>query len=155
VTCSGFQPPFDQPLSLKHKTQRAILLKMQLTDSTGAIVTDQTIAGAPPVVNITYSGVLGSGVDETALLDPIGQSSPGNAFVYDPTTQTWQFNLDSGPFSVTGTYTVSAVSGDATKYTLSPTCSGTSAVRRIHANFRKGCLTPRPFFSTAGLATRT
>ena len=47
-SCSGFQAPFDVPLSLKHKTQRAILLKMQLTDSTGAIVTDQTIAGAPP-----------------------------------------------------------------------------------------------------------
>jgi len=99
---------------------------MQLKDANGNIVTDQTIAGgAAPVVNVTYSGVLGTGIDETALLDPIGQSSAGNSFVYDPTTQTWQFNLSSAMFSATGTYTVTVVTGDGTQYSISPTCSGT------------------------------
>ena len=122
--CSGFQTPFDQTLLLTHKTQRAIPMKMQLKDANGNVVTDQTIAGAPPVVNVTYSGVLGTGINDTALLDPVGDSTAGNAFFYDSTTQTWQFNLGSGAFTSAGTYNVTAVSGDVTKYTLSPTCSG-------------------------------
>ena len=59
------------------------------------------------------------------MLDPVGQSNSGNQFGYDAATQTWQYNLGTSPFQASGTYTVSVSTGDATKYSLSPTCSGT------------------------------
>ncbi len=124
-SCAGFQSPFDVALSLKQKVQRAIPLKMQLLDASGNVVTDTTIAGAAPVVNINYTAVNSTAVDETSLLDPIGQSSNGNSFSYNSTTQTWQYNLSSSPFSASGTYTVTVTTGDATQYSVSPTCSGT------------------------------
>jgi hypothetical protein len=123
-SCAGFQSPFNVALSLKQKVQRAIPLKVQLLDGSNA-VTDATIAGAAPVVSITFTAVSSPAVDETSLLDAVGQSSAGNSFSYNSTTQTWQYNLATSPFNASGTYTVSLSTGDATKYSVSPTCSGT------------------------------
>lgn len=124
-SCIGFQSPFNVTLLLKQKVQRAIPLQMQLLDGSGNALTSATIAGAAPVVNITYAGVNSSAVDDTSLLDPIGQSSSGNSFSYNATAQTWQYNLSSSPFTASGTYTVTVSTGDATQYSVSPTCTGT------------------------------
>jgi len=124
-SCTGFQPPFDVPLLLKQTTQQAIPPKAQLFDTSQNVVTDTTIAGAPPVVTVSYTAVNGTtAVDETDLLDPLSQSSSGNSFGYDANTQTWHYNLSTSPYSAAGTYTVTLTTGDATKYAVSPTCSG-------------------------------
>jgi hypothetical protein len=124
-SCAGFQAPFDIPLAMKAKTQRAIPLKIQLKDASGNIINDGNIGAASPVVNITYSGVTGPATDETSLLEPLGQADSGNMFIYDPNSQIWQYDLSSSPFTASGTYTVTVNSGDETKYSVSPTCSGT------------------------------
>jgi hypothetical protein len=124
-SCTGFLPPFDVPLLLTKKTKRPIPTAMQLFDATNNIVTDQSIAGAAPVVNISYAAVNSTATDETWLLDATDQASIGNSFTYNPTRQAWQFNLDTKPFTALGTYTVTVNTGDTTKYAVSPTCTGT------------------------------
>ena len=54
LTCSGFMPPFDKPLSLERKTKRAIPVDMVLTDAVGQTVTDLDIT-ASPVINVLFS----------------------------------------------------------------------------------------------------
>jgi hypothetical protein len=86
-------------------------------------ITDQNIAGAAPVVSITYSPGVGPAIDVTADLEPVGQSHEGNQFSFDPDSGLWVFNLGTKPFTAPGTYTVSAVAGD-TAYEMLPECSG-------------------------------
>lgn len=125
-SCTGFQPPFSVALSLKQNTDRAIPLKSQLFTAAGTLVDSTTIGGPPPVVNVTYSAVSGgTAVDETSLLDPLGQSSNGNQFNFDSSTGVWWFNLASTPYKAVGTYRVTIQSGDQTKYAISAQCSGT------------------------------
>ena len=124
ATCEGFQPPFDVALALNAKAKRAIPLKAQLFDVNNVSVTSTTLNAAAPVVIVSYSSGIIQAVDETSLLDPVGRSSSGNSFNFDATTGNWWFNLDSSPFTASGTYTVTMQSGDATKYRLSPQCSG-------------------------------
>jgi len=95
---------------------------MQLFDN-GTPITDLNIAGAAPVVNVMFSAGGGPAVDVTDQLDPLGQSSEGNEFRFDPSAGHWVFNLGTKPFSAPGTYTVTAAPGD-TSYTISPTCTG-------------------------------
>jgi hypothetical protein len=122
--CTGFQSPFDVAISMGKKTNRAIPLKAQLFDSNNNLVTPTTLGTASgPVVNVSYQSDSGPAVDNTALLNPLGQSSSGNQFNFDPATGTWWFNLATTPFAASGTYTVSLQSGDAS-YQLSPQCSG-------------------------------
>lgn len=123
-SCTGFQTPFNVPLSIKSKVNRAIPLKDQLFDSTGKTVVASDLP-TPPIVNVLFTSITGTGTDETALLDPVGQSSSGNQFNYDSTSQTWWFNLATTPFTASGTYMVTLQSGDVTKYLVSPQCSGT------------------------------
>ena len=120
-SCAGFDFPFDEPISLKAKVNRAIPLQMQLS-SGGTPITDANIAGAPPVVNVTFSAGGGPAVDVTDDLEALGQSSEGNAFSYALSGQ-WIFRLGTKPFKAAGTYTVTAAAGDTT-YSISPTCTG-------------------------------
>lgn len=124
-SCSGFTAPFDQALSLKSKVQRAIPLKMQLYDSNHNLVTNTSVAGPAPAVTISYQAQNSAAVDESTMLAPAGNSSTGNTFSYDPTSQSWQYNMDSTPFSAKGTYKIQAISADPSLYTISPTCTGT------------------------------
>jgi hypothetical protein len=125
-SCTGFQPPFDIALSLNKKTNRAIPLKAQLFDSSNNLVTPTTLGAAPPpVVNVSYQSGTSPAVDDTSLLDPLGQSSSGNQFNFDTTANNWWFNLSSTPFTASGTYTVTLQSGDTTQYQVSPQCTGT------------------------------
>ena len=123
-SCRGFESPFNVPLVLKQKVQRTIPVQAQLYD-VGKSVTDTTIAGAAPVVHISFTAVSGAAVDESSLLEAAGQSGSGRSFSYSSTTQTWQYNMSTKPFTASGTYTVFLSSGDPTKYSVSPTCSGT------------------------------
>jgi len=125
-SCLKFQSPFDIALSLPKKANRAIPLKAQLIDSKNNPVTPATLGSAlPPVVNVSYQSGISPAVDDSALLIPLGSSTSGNQFNFDPATGTWWFNLSTGPFTASGTYTVTMQSGDVTRYRVSPICSGT------------------------------
>jgi len=125
-SCQGFHTPFDIPILIKTKVQRAIPLKAQMFDGGGTPITPTVLGTVPaPVVNVTYTANGGTAADVTSELDPLGQSSSGNVFNFDSTTNTWWFNLATTPFSAWGTYTVSLQSGDSSKYLVSPQCSGT------------------------------
>jgi hypothetical protein len=76
--------------------------------------------------SVPYSSGASQGLEVPSNdLLPEGKSSTGNQFTFDPTTKTWQFNLDTSPLSAPGTYTVSVYSGDGSQYAVSPTCSQT------------------------------
>lgn len=122
LTCTGFSTPFAAPILLKAKVNRAIPVKMQLFDN-GTPITDANIAGAAPVVNVSFAPGGGPAVDVTDQLEPLGQSSDGNEFRYDPAAGQWIFNFGTKVFSAAGTYTVSVKPGD-TSYDISPTCMG-------------------------------
>ncbi len=118
--CTGFAPPFDVPIAL-HK-DRAIPLQMQLS-SNGVQITDLNIAGAAPIVDVSFSAGGGPAVDVTSELLPLGQSDTGNQFRFDVTSGQWIYNLGTQPFTASGTYTVTAKPG-GTSYVISPTCTG-------------------------------
>lgn len=123
--CNGFLPPFDGPLALRKKVKRAIPVAMQLSDTAGIII-DQDIMAAP-VIQVTYSAsssTIGGLVDEGDL-EAVGAANDDNQFRFDPDTGEWIFNLGTKNFTAKGFYTVSAVSGDDSEYTLNPTCSET------------------------------
>jgi hypothetical protein len=124
-SCLGFDSPFNVSLLMKQSNNRVIPIKATLEDQNGVPLNSSTIAGAAPVVNISFTGATGPAVDETAELLPAGESSSGNSFTYNPSTGEWQYNMASSPFTASGTYTVTLATGDATKYGVSPTCSGT------------------------------
>jgi hypothetical protein len=121
-SCTGFAPPFDVPILLKAKVNRAIPLQMQLS-SDGTPITDANIGEAPPVVSVTHSAGGGPAVDITDQLEPVSQSSEGNVFAFDPAAGQWVFHLGTKPFKAAGTYTVTVAAGDTT-YSISPTCMG-------------------------------
>ena len=111
VTCQGFLPPFDKPLTLKGKDKRAIPVKMVLRNLMGDIMTDAHIT--PPVVQVSYRSVSGASIPgyEAELLPP-GLSDDGNEFRYNPGSEMWIINLATKQFTSPGTYTVTVVSGD-------------------------------------------
>jgi len=138
--CTGFQSPFDVPVSVGKKTNRAIPLKAQLFDSSHNLVTPTTLGAAQgPVVNVSYKSDSGPAVDNPELLDPLWQSSSGNLFNFDPTTGTWWFNLATTQFTASGTYTVTLQSGDPS-YLLFPQCSGQFVrLKRRTGDCSRGC----------------
>jgi hypothetical protein len=112
VTCQGFLPPFDKPLILKAKDNRAIPVKMVLRDLLGNIITDANIT-TPPAVNVFLGTVPASETSGYAAdLVPSGLSDDGNAFRYDPVAQIWIINLATKQFKSPGTYTVTVAPGD-------------------------------------------
>jgi hypothetical protein len=138
--CIGFQSPFDVPISLGKKTNRAIPLRAHLFDSSNNLVTPTTLGMVQePVVNVSYKSDTSPAVDKTASLDPLGKSSSGNLFNFDPTTGTWWFNLATTPFTASGTYTVTLQSGDPS-YLVSPQCSGQFVrLKRRTGDCSRGC----------------
>ena len=130
----GFESPFDLPIALSKKSNRAIPLKAQLFDSNNNLVTADTLAGLePPVVAVSFSSTSTAAVDQTSLLVPVGQSSTGNQFSFDASTGSWQFNLGTTPFTAAGTYTVSVQSGNASQYQVGNSCSAACQVT-YHSN---------------------
>ncbi len=126
-SCAGFEAPFNQPLTLKSKSNRAIPLRIQLYDPAGNPVTGDNIgAAAPPVVNVTLNGfTYGNPATSDAGLLPAGQSSDGNQM--RPDGAYWVYNLATKQFSASGTYVVTIMAGDST-YAVLPTCSQTFTI---------------------------
>lgn len=125
-TCvaGGFEPPFDTLLALKKKTKKVIPVKMVLEDDAMAVITDLDVM-EPPVVNVVFSPVAGGGdVSVTGDLLPVGEANVDNIFRFDDVMQEWIYNLGSKPFTAPGTYTVTAVAGDAS-YEIDSSCTGT------------------------------
>jgi hypothetical protein len=124
--CTGFADPFKQTISLKQRVNRAIPLRVVITDADNNRVTDLSIPdGAAPVVDVSHSaGTNVPAVDITVELVEEDAATSGNAFAYDPTTQEWALNLKTKDRTSSGTYTVTVKAGSAA-YQLSPTCIGT------------------------------
>ena len=123
LTCDGFAPPANVSILLPQKTNRAIPLKLRLRQGTTAVSDANIPGGAAPVVDIAFTpGTGGTAVDVTDLLEPIGKSSDGNAFVYDPATGEWHLNLSTKPFTAAGTYVVTVTAGSSS-YEVDPTCT--------------------------------
>jgi hypothetical protein len=118
IACTGFKAPFDQPVALKKKINRAIPLKIEVTDAGGFIVTDQDIM-APPVVNVLFNGqVFGTVPPDDAELLPPGAANEENIFRFDTASNHWIYNLGTKQFGAAGTYTVTVASGSNSEYTL-------------------------------------
>jgi len=118
LACSGFLPPFDQPLSLKKKVKRAIPVDMVLTDADGFTITDTDIV-APPVINVLFGAqVYGVMPPDTDDLLPLGSANDDNIFRFDIDSWQWIYNLGTKQFTAAGTYTVTVASGDETEYTI-------------------------------------
>jgi hypothetical protein len=118
LTCNGFMPPFDQPLSLKKKVKRAIPVDMVLTGADGYAITDTDIL-APPVINVLFDGqVFGEDPPDTDDLLPLGSANEDNIFRFDIDSWQWIYNLGTKQFTAAGKYTVTVASGDETEYTI-------------------------------------
>lgn len=123
--CTGFAKPFEVPISLGLQARRAIPLQAQLWDHNVLVTADTIAGGAPPVVDVLFTALAGNGQDVSSELLSPGLASSGNSFSFDPTTNTWHFNLGTVPFTSPGTYTVMLKSGNAEQYEVGPTCTGT------------------------------
>jgi hypothetical protein len=124
LTCEGFLPPFDQPLSIKKKENRAIPVKMVLRDLFGNFITDADLS-APPLVQVSVNGDSGSDIDGyNGDLLPAGLSDDGNEFRYDPDSQQWIINLGTKQYTAPHTYNVTVIPGDDS-YVIDPNCGQT------------------------------
>jgi hypothetical protein len=120
VKCEGFFEPFDVAIGLPRKSNRVIPLRISLSDHGGVKLGAEDVAA--PIINLRHAaGVFGDDLSE--LVDSAGRATEGNAFVWDPATGLWKYNLGTKPFSQPGTYQVDVTNGDDS-YLVSPTCSG-------------------------------
>lgn len=125
-SCDGFLPPMDKVVTVRN--HRALPLKGVLTDGTGFTVANFDIA-ASPVLEVLFSASLADDpVDVTDEALPVGESSAGNSFVYDPSTERWRFNLSTENYSAIGTYRISLKSGDITEYAVDPACEASFVI---------------------------
>ena len=118
--CVGFEPPMDQAVTARKN--RALPLKAALLDGSDP-VTDVEIA-APPVVVVEFQSSSSSD-PEPIDAEPVGMSSEGNQFLFDPVDHEWHFNLCTQEFSAPGTYMIRMASGDSGEYAINPTCETT------------------------------
>jgi hypothetical protein len=118
LSCIGFEPPMDQgPVTVKKS--RALPLKAMLADTSGNLLTD-TQLGAPPVIQVVFTPVIGPAADVTEQALSAGAGTEGNQFTFGGGK--WQYNLLTKNYTASGTYTVSMVSGDPAEYSIAPTC---------------------------------
>ena len=120
LLCDGFYPPMAN-YPVKVRKNRVFPLKLELFDSDGYELTDADLT-EPPVVQVLFSaGGTTTAVDVTEDVLSSGQGSDGNQFVYTD-EGLWQFNLKSKNHSASGTYEITALSGDDSEYTIDPLC---------------------------------
>jgi hypothetical protein len=114
---TGFDAPMNSG-AVRVKKNRVLPLKTSLRNSLGQYITSEQIPTAFPVIQVLYyGGVSGGAVDVTDQALAPGQGMEGNQFVYT-TEGKWQFNLKTSNFTGKGTYTVTIISGDVTKYSI-------------------------------------
>lgn len=124
LSCTGPEAPFDNPISIKNKSKRAIPIIVSIHDADGLIVTSDDID--PPVINVIFNGTTyGDGVVDDGALLPNGAANTGNSMNYNIETQMWEYILGTGQFSTTGGYEVKVVSGDPDSYLLDEGCTQT------------------------------
>lgn len=118
--CTGFFPPMDKVVTVRN--HRALPLKASLTDDFGIPISDEDIV-APPVVEVLFSAnVNDTPVDVTDDALPVSNSTGGNFFLYDLSTERWRFNLSTENYAASGTYRISLKSGDTSEYAVTPSC---------------------------------
>lgn len=116
-TSTGFDAPMNNG-AVRVKKNRVLPLKTALRNSLGQYITSEQIPNAFPVIQVLYyGGGSGGAVDVTDQALAPGLGMEGNQFVYT-TEGKWQFNLKTSNFTGKGTYTVTIVSGDVTKYSI-------------------------------------
>ena len=121
LSCIGFEPPLASgPVSVRKK--RVLLLKAQLLDADGMLVTDLDLV-APPVIEVAFESVPQEAMDVSDEALAVGLGTDGNQFEYDPSDERWRFNLKTTNYTALGSYTIRMVSGDVSEYTIDPTCT--------------------------------
>ena len=120
--CEGFEPPLDAG-SVMVRKNRALPFKMRLTDAQGLPITN--LGNVPPVIQVLYAPQSGATADVTDAAVPVGQSTPGNQFVF--VDGKWHFNLSTKAYSAPGTYTVTVAPGNG--YSIEPTCTGSFVLK--------------------------
>ncbi len=118
----GFEPPFDDIITLNKKNKRQIPVKMFLVDDQNNLITDEDVS-APPVVNVIHDTGAEPIPDYNPELVPPGLSDDENKFRFDPIEGLWIINLATKQFTASGQYTVTAVEGDST-YVIDSSCIG-------------------------------
>lgn len=110
LDCVGFYAPFDAPMVVKNKSNRALPLKFDLFDEYGI---ENTELSPPPIVEVMAMGATGADIAgwDGALL-PAGLSDDGGEFVYDFGYGWWVLNLGMKAYTAGATYTISVKAGD-------------------------------------------
>ncbi|MGB9150568.1 MAG: hypothetical protein WCB36_10015 [Burkholderiales bacterium] len=106
-TCTGFDSPMDQTISVKKKANRVLPLKMSCTGNGGAVLGTGAIAA--PVLQVTKASPAGEETTPADTYLSAGQGTDGNEFVYNGSR--WMFNLQTKNFTGVGTYTITVVAG--------------------------------------------
>ena len=119
-SCEGFDSPMEVPVTIKKN--RALPLKARLFDELDILATDVDVVSHPVVQVLFNPSVGGDPIDVTDDALPSGQSSDGNIFSFDASTDRWKYNLKTKNYDAPGTYTISMVSGDNSEYVVDPTC---------------------------------
>lgn len=126
LSCVSFEPPMASgPVTVKGN--RALPFKAQLFDADGYLMTDSDLL-APPVIQIWYEYGTPEADDVSAEALPAGQSTEGNQFFFE-SDQRWHYNLKTGNYSASGTYTVFIDSGDSFEYLIDPACTAQFVVK--------------------------
>ncbi len=121
MSCEGFAAPMDRfPVTVKGKGKRVFPLKMELFDADSFALTDVDLIAAPVVEVVFTSSTGGDPEDVTDDLLSVGKASEGNEFVFSDNV--WQFKLSSKGYTASGTYLITAVSGDELEYVIDPSC---------------------------------
>lgn len=95
-------------------------VKAQIFNATGDLVTDADIF-AQPVIQVLFASGIGDAIDVTDEALPVGLGTEGNQFVFIDESK-WQFNLKTGEYTASGTYSIFILSGDDSEYIIDPSC---------------------------------
>lgn len=123
LSCVGFDSPFVSTITIRRQARGTIPVKMRLRDENGLNITDAHVT-SPPVINVTFGGIVYGGDADDSVLEPVGNSNDGNQFGYNPSSEAWEYRLGTWQFDSAGTYVVDARSGNLDEYTIDPGCTG-------------------------------
>jgi hypothetical protein len=108
--CVGFSTPFDEPMVVNKKSNKALPLKFNLYDGYGTEIIDLS---PPPMVEVREVDDTGSDISGwNGELIPAGLSDDGNEFRYNPESEQWILNLGMKAYTASTTYTISVIAGD-------------------------------------------
>lgn len=94
-------PPYAPPTEKSFKLKRAIPIKWQYADSSGAVIDSE---GATPVVSI--KGPYSCSASNTVTEEIEAASTGSSGYQYDPLTHTWQYNWKTNGLSKDSCYDI-------------------------------------------------